>query len=365
VYATDAAGNFQWITPVGAGPRAVVASPDGSRIYVRAGGLVYVIDTEFGQLITTVAVGNTGAGMAISPDGGRVYVVNDGAPPNTVSVIDTASNLVTATVALGSEFVNVSPQEITASNSRVWVAEKALTNPAGPGVVGRFSGAGGAVGTPITGFNTPYAVAVSGNYLWVTDYSANTVTVLDVSANDNTQPPVVFSVSVGDDPDAVAVSADGTRGYVVDTISSSVYVIDFATQSVLTILPVPLSLEPVAIAISPDGTRAYVTSDQNNTVTIIDTAAGGAGGGNGGDGGVGGKGGAGAAGGVGGGLASVGGTGGQGGTGGTGDTGGTGGTGGGGGTSGTSTPGNAGSAGTAGGSGTGGAGGAGGTGGSV
>jgi len=320
VYATDTAGNFLWNAPVGASPRAVVASPDGS----------------------------------------RVYVVNDGTPPNTVSVTDTASNLITATVALGTQNENVSPQEITANNSRVWVAEKALTGPVRPGVVGRFNGAGGVVGTPITGFTTPYAVVVSGNYLWVTDYSANTVTVLDVSANDQNQPPIVFSVSVGDDPDAVVVSADGTRGYVVDTISSSVYVIDFATQSVLTILPVPLSLEPVAIAISPDGTRAYVTSDQNNVVAIIDTAAGGAGGGNGGTGGVGGNGGNGAAGGVGG--SSTPGTAGSAGTaGGSG----TGGTGGGGGTSGTSTPGTPGSAGTVASSGTGGAGGAGGTGGSV
>ena len=45
-------------------------------------------------------VGNNPWGVAVTPDGTKVYVANSGSD-NTVSVIDTATNTVTATVTVG------------------------------------------------------------------------------------------------------------------------------------------------------------------------------------------------------------------------------------------------------------------------
>ena len=61
---------------------------------------VSVIDTATNNVTATVNVECGPIGVAVSPDGTKVYVTN--AYSNTVSVIDTATNNVTATVPVGS-----------------------------------------------------------------------------------------------------------------------------------------------------------------------------------------------------------------------------------------------------------------------
>jgi len=61
---------------------------------------LYIIDTATNTVVTTVAVGVSPFGVAATPDGSLVYVANSG--DNTVSVIDTATATVTAPpVAVG------------------------------------------------------------------------------------------------------------------------------------------------------------------------------------------------------------------------------------------------------------------------
>jgi YVTN family beta-propeller protein len=60
---------------------------------------VSVINTATNTVVATVSVGTNPFGVAMTPDGSRVYVTNEGS--NTVSVIDTATNTVTATVPVG------------------------------------------------------------------------------------------------------------------------------------------------------------------------------------------------------------------------------------------------------------------------
>ena len=57
---------------------------------------VSVIDTATNNVTATVTVGNNPFGVAVTPDGTKVYVANR--VSNNVSVIDTATNNVTATV---------------------------------------------------------------------------------------------------------------------------------------------------------------------------------------------------------------------------------------------------------------------------
>ena len=61
---------------------------------------VSVIDTATQTVVATVPVGSLPCGVAVTPDGALVYVANAGG--DTVSVIDTATNTVVATVPVGS-----------------------------------------------------------------------------------------------------------------------------------------------------------------------------------------------------------------------------------------------------------------------
>jgi YVTN family beta-propeller protein len=61
---------------------------------------ISVIDTVTNKVTATVPVGAGPEGVAVSPDGQKVYVTNN--DDNTTSVIDTATNTVTATVDVGS-----------------------------------------------------------------------------------------------------------------------------------------------------------------------------------------------------------------------------------------------------------------------
>jgi YVTN family beta-propeller protein len=57
---------------------------------------VSVIDTSSNTVVATITVGTTPVGVAASPDGTRIYVVNQAA--NTVSIINTATNTVVGTL---------------------------------------------------------------------------------------------------------------------------------------------------------------------------------------------------------------------------------------------------------------------------
>jgi YVTN family beta-propeller protein len=75
-----------------------------TRAYVtnRSDNTVSVIDTATNTVIATIPLGTFAFphGVAVTPDGLRVYVVNSAL--GTVSVIDTATNTVVTTISVGS-----------------------------------------------------------------------------------------------------------------------------------------------------------------------------------------------------------------------------------------------------------------------
>jgi|GEM_PF-3634274 len=99
---------------------------------------------------------------------------------------------------------------------------------------------------------------------YITNYSSNTVSVIDISSNS-----VVGTVPVGQGPYGVALSVDGTRVYVANYASNSVSVIDTSSNQV--VATVPVLTRPYGLAVSPDGTRVYVAAYFSNDLSIIDT----------------------------------------------------------------------------------------------
>ena len=155
--------------------------------------------------------------LAVSPDGTRVYVPNQGS--DTVSVINTASNTVVATIPAGSQ-------------------------PVGAGV------------------------SPDGARVYVTNTNANTVSVINSATN-----TVITTIPVGTAPTGVAVTPDGTRAYVTNAFSDNVSVINTATNTVVATIPIAGFIPtPQLVAVSPNGTRAYVTNAFTNNVSVIDTA---------------------------------------------------------------------------------------------
>ncbi len=81
-------------------PRAVVSSPDGSKIYVLGGSSsnsrVSVVSTFDDTIVDEIQVEGSSTGMVISPDGNRLFVTNSFT--NSVSVINLKTNAVENTI---------------------------------------------------------------------------------------------------------------------------------------------------------------------------------------------------------------------------------------------------------------------------
>ncbi|MDH6122402.1 hypothetical protein [Kitasatospora sp. GAS204B] len=86
-------------------PEGIAVTPDGSRAYVTeaASDEVAVVDTATATALpNTITVGRNPMTVAFTPDGRQAYVASSLGNPRGLSVIDTATNTVTAAVNTGS-----------------------------------------------------------------------------------------------------------------------------------------------------------------------------------------------------------------------------------------------------------------------
>lgn len=118
----------------------------------------------------------------------------------------------------------------------------------------------------------PIALSADDWLLAVANPDNNTVTIFDVRNGVNTR---VGEAQVGQEPNGVAISPDGTRIYVANTISGSVTVLaanraDSAYGS--PVATIQVGTEPYGIAITPSGKKLYVANARSNSVSVIDTA---------------------------------------------------------------------------------------------
>ncbi|WP_161798252.1 bifunctional YncE family protein/alkaline phosphatase family protein [Aneurinibacillus tyrosinisolvens] len=214
----------------------VTYSPDGKHVYASAGNnnKIRVYDVEGQRLtekaaIALPAVDASGSkvnffpgGLNISPDGRFLYVANN--LNDSMSIIDTQTNKVTKTVAVG---------------------------------------------------HNPYAVTVSkdGAYAYVSNWGGNTISVVDTATGE-----VAKSIQVGTHPSAMKLS--GQELYVTNSDSDSISIINTKTNQVkqtISLAPYKGAQEgssPNALAVSPDGKSLYVANAGNNDVVVIDTKKG-------------------------------------------------------------------------------------------
>ncbi|HXZ73875.1 MAG TPA: alkaline phosphatase family protein, partial [Streptosporangiaceae bacterium] len=122
-------------------------------------------------------------------------------------------------------------------------------------------------GKPIKVGANPQAIAITpdGSTAFVANYGSDTVTpIRTVSRRAGTPIPV------GKQPRAIAITPDGRTAYVVNYGSDTVTPINTSTRQAGT--PIPVGKQPRAIAITPNGRTAYVLDWGGAAVTPISTA---------------------------------------------------------------------------------------------
>jgi YVTN family beta-propeller protein len=288
--------------PVGGFPDGVATTPDGTRAYVTNNfdSNISVIDTASNTVVATIPVGLAPSGITITPDatysyeqGNRhheplAYVTN--AADNTVSVIDTATNKVLATIPVGQDPTGVA---ITSDGTQAYVTNQLDDS------VSVIDTASNTVVATIQGFVIPIGVAVTPDGTYGRDngrhqsfaYVTNNVPSIDgstfpasaVSVINTASNKVSATIPVGQDPNGVAITADGTHAYVANQRDGTASVIDTAHNKVVATIRVGAG--PVGVAITSDETNpsmhnapprqplAYVTNFVDNTVSVINTAS--------------------------------------------------------------------------------------------
>jgi YVTN family beta-propeller protein len=218
---------------------------------------VSVIDTATNKVVATIPVGSGPEGVAFTPDGTRVYVPNE--LSGTASVIDTATNTVFATVPVGTMPFGVA---VTPDGTRVYV-----TNQSSNSVSVIDTATNTVTATLLVGAG-PYGVAVTpdGSQAYVANQLDGTVSVIDTATE-----TVTATVTVGTNPSLLAVTPDGSHAWVTNLGSATVSVIDTSTNAVTA--TVPAGTNPRGVAFTANGTHAYIAdANSSGTVTVVDTA---------------------------------------------------------------------------------------------
>jgi YVTN family beta-propeller protein len=225
---------------------------------------VSVIDTATDSVITTIAVGNGPRGIAISPSGTRVYVTHS--LSNAVYVIDTATNTVINTIDVDdtSEGVAISPDGLSLYVASLWWSKVYVIDTATETVVSTI---------PV-GNGEGIAISPTGTYVYVGNDSyfyGYIIAVIDASTNtviNQTWP------SLSNRPFGIAMNPQGTRLYATIDWSNKVAVIDANTYNVIATVSVhgndPWTY-PTGVAVNPDGRRVYVANRGGDCVSVIDT----------------------------------------------------------------------------------------------
>lgn len=107
------------LVPVGVNPRAVVLSPDGSKLFVtmNVSGKVQAWDLVNNKTIKSVKTGEAARSLDISSDGSALFVVNFNS--DTVSKVRTSDMKILQTIKVCNEPIGVT---YDSSTNRTWVA---------------------------------------------------------------------------------------------------------------------------------------------------------------------------------------------------------------------------------------------------
>ena len=231
--------------------------PDGTKVFVcnSASGSVSVINTTTNTVSATIFVGSWPNNVSVSPDGKRAYVSN--VISSTVSVINTATNSVIATIPADAPGgISISPD-----NSRAYISNGggntvSVVNTATNTIIGTIPVESGPGLSVITPDGSKVYVSTNGS-VSVIGTATNTV-IATISRSSNT--------SYG-----IAVTPDGSKVYVSNYASNNVSVINTITNTISSTISGGL-VEPAGISFVPDGSICYIANSGSASVSVVNTA---------------------------------------------------------------------------------------------
>ena len=263
----DTGTNTVSTVTAGAGTYGAAVTPDGNTAYIanNSANTVSAIDTRTNSVVATISVGTGPGAVAVTPDGTKVYVSG-----NHLSVINTATNVVIATLAIAPAGIAITPDGkkayVTNNSANTVSVIDVATNTIKTGT-----------GYPISVGIIPIGIAVSpdGSKVYVTNQGTGSNGSLSVISTSSDTVSSSITSGLGVFPTGVAFTPDGTLAYVTDYAGTSVYVIDVATDTVKTGAGYPITVDhqPIGVAFTPDGKYAYVPNTGSGTVSVIDVTA--------------------------------------------------------------------------------------------
>jgi YVTN family beta-propeller protein len=251
--------------PVGAGkgPAILLKTPDAKKLYTAnwKDNSVSVIDPAT-NAVKTIPLGSRPWVIAMSPTGDVVYA---GLNANKIAVISTADDTVSRSIDMGGllpESVIVSPDGAT-----LYVAvvdQSNITNLLG-GTMEAVSASTGAVVHPalsVGGAPAWISIAPDGSHLYTLNFISNDISVIDTASWTVSS---TIPLGSGAQPIIGAVEKDGTL-VVTNFGTASVDFIDPAAGKINHTFKT--SGRPVGVELSADGKRGYVTDFAGNSLSI-------------------------------------------------------------------------------------------------
>lgn len=222
-----------------------------------AGATLIALPAAALEPLEELSIGGNGVGVAVNPDGLTAYMTNP--DTDTVTVIDLITMNVVTTISVGNEPKNV---EVSPDGS------VAVVMHFGSNTVQFFSTTDNALlGGAVTVGNGAFDAAFNadGSKVWVTNYQAHTVSVIDVATR------TVDSTITGTWGfiEGIELSRDGSVFWITD-VGGVVWIYSATSGALIDDLPLAGFLTDIVL--SPDGTRGYVPDSTTPRVHVIDTS---------------------------------------------------------------------------------------------
>lgn len=221
-------------------------------------GLALGISAGVSTITTSLgAVASNGATLTVNP----LSLVSIAITPVNAATRVNGSQQYTAIGTYSDSSTQNITNSVTWHSSDTAVAEINTTGLATASIVGTTNITASA--GPIT--SNVATLMVIAYEIYVPNFNSDTVSIINSATH-----TIITNVNVGNGPQAVAITPDGTEAYVANNLSDNVTVINTTTHAVTTTIAVGAG--PIFIAITPDGTQAFVANNNTNTVSVINTA---------------------------------------------------------------------------------------------